>query len=168
VLKEITSTTGVIALVALALALIASVLTVVLQVRLKRMRAAQIVVLGDAGERDLASHALGLQQAFEDLRSLTERGAEQIKGRLDLHGQRLDRSISHSAVVRYDAYGELSGRQSSSVALLDELGTGVVMSSILHRDQARMYVKGVHEGKSQYELSPEEQEAIETALRGSR
>jgi hypothetical protein len=38
------------------------------------------------------------------------------------------------------------------------------MSSILHRDQARLYVKGVREGKSEFELSPEENEAIQTAL----
>ena len=67
-------------------------------------------------------------------------------------------------MVRYDAYGEMSGRQSSSMALLDDNGTGVVLSSILHRDQARMYVKGVRDGRSEIELSPEEDEAIRTAL----
>jgi hypothetical protein len=66
-------------------------------------------------------------------------------------------------VVRYDAYNEMSGRQSSSIALLDDTGTGVVMSSILHRDQARLYVKNVQNGQSDFELSPEEQEAIQTA-----
>ena len=50
-------------------------------------------------------------------------------------------------MIRYDAYNEMSGRQSSSMALLDEKGTGVVMSSILHRDQARLYVKGVRDGE---------------------
>ena len=67
-------------------------------------------------------------------------------------------------MIRYDAYGEMSGRQSSSMALLDDNGTGVVLSSILHRDQARMYVKGVRDGRSELELSPEEDEAIRTAI----
>ena len=58
----------------------------------------------------------------------------------------------------------MSGRQSSSMALLDETGTGVVLSSILHREQARMYVKGVRDGAAEFELSPEEDEAIRTAL----
>jgi hypothetical protein len=58
----------------------------------------------------------------------------------------------------------MSGRQSSSIALLDDAGTGVVMSSILHREQARLYVKGVRDGKSEFELSPEETEAIQAAL----
>ena len=56
------------------------------------------------------------------------------------------------------------GQQSSSVALLDSRRSGVVISSILHRDQARVYVKQVREGESELELSPEEQEAIDTAL----
>jgi hypothetical protein len=50
------------------------------------------------------------------------------------------------------------------MALLDDTGTGVVLSSILHRDQARMYVKGVRAGRAEIELSPEEDEAIRTAL----
>ena len=67
-------------------------------------------------------------------------------------------------MVRYDAYGEMTGRQSSSMALLDDAGTGVVLSSILHREQARMYVKSIREGQSEFELSPEENEAIASAL----
>jgi len=48
----------------------------------------------------------------------------------------------------------------------DRHRTGVVMSSILHRDQARVYVKAVREGESDLALSPEEQEAIENAMAG--
>jgi hypothetical protein len=60
----------------------------------------------------------------------------------------------------------MSGRQSSTIALLDERRSGVVMSSILHRDQARVYVKQIHQGESELELSPEEREAIDRALTG--
>ena len=66
--------------------------------------------------------------------------------------------------MRYDAYGEMSGHQSSSVALLDAHRSGVVISSILHRDQARVYVKQLNDGVPTLELSPEEQEAVDTAL----
>ena len=48
---------------------------------------------------------------------------------------------------------ELSGQQSSTVALLDARRTGIVISSILHRDQARFYVKEPREGNSEYELA---------------
>ena len=75
--------------------------------------------------------------------------------------------MAYRSLIRYDAYGEMSGRQSSSVALLDEHRSGVVLSSILHRDQARVYVKQIVEGRSELDLSPEEQEAIDTALAGA-
>jgi hypothetical protein len=75
--------------------------------------------------------------------------------------------VTHFAVIRYDAMNEMTGRQSSSVALLDGRRNGVVFSSILHRDQARLYAKQVVGGRSELELSPEEQEAVEAALRGA-
>ena len=81
--------------------------------------------------------------------------------------RRIDGSVAHTSLVRYDAYGEMSGRQSSSVALLDSRRSGVVVSAIHHRDQARVYVKHMHEGASEVELSPEELEAVETAMAGA-
>jgi hypothetical protein len=70
--------------------------------------------------------------------------------------------------VRYDAYNEMSGRQSTSIALLDAHRDGIVLSSILHRDQARLYAKLVHGGRAELELSPEEAEAVRLALEGDR
>jgi hypothetical protein len=78
--------------------------------------------------------------------------------------ERLDGAIAFRALVRYDAYGEMSGRQSTSIALLDATRSGVVLSSIHHRDQARLYAKQVHQGQAELELSPEENEAVRLAL----
>ena len=80
--------------------------------------------------------------------------------------QRLDGAIAYRSLVRYDAYGEMSGRQSTSIALLDANRSGIVLSSIHHRDQARMYAKQVRAGRGELELSPEEEEAVRTALDG--
>ena len=66
--------------------------------------------------------------------------------------------------MRYDAYNELSGAQSSSLALLDAQRTGVVLTSIVRRDQARIYVKQLNHGEAEFELSPEEQQAVDQAL----
>jgi Protein of unknown function (DUF4446) len=78
--------------------------------------------------------------------------------------QRIDGCVAYTSLVRYDAMGELSGQQSSSMALLDSHRTGVVVSSILHRDQARVYLKQGREGESELELSPEERQAIDAAM----
>jgi hypothetical protein len=66
--------------------------------------------------------------------------------------------------VRYDAYNELSGHQSVSIALLDDKRSGIVLSSIHHRDQARVYAKAVIAGEGELELSPEEAQAVAAAL----
>jgi hypothetical protein len=161
---ELTSTAGIVALVAGGIAIVALVLAATLAMRLRQLQAAQRFILGDGGGRDIVAHGQQLQRGFDALHANVQQTFGQVDQRMAAAEARLDEAISNSAVIRYDAYNELSGRQSSSIALLDDRGNGVVMSSILHRDQARVYVKGVHGGTSELELSPEESEAIQTAL----
>jgi hypothetical protein len=162
--NDLTDPAGIVALAATALALIALVVLSVLAVRVRRLRATQTVVLGPAGREDLVAHASGLHQAFDALHERVEEVAANLEDRMSGAEARLDGAIAYRALVRYDAYGELSGRQSSSLALLDAHGDGVVLSCITHRDTARLYCKQVIGGRGEYELSPEEDEAIATAL----
>jgi hypothetical protein len=163
---DLTTTQGIVALAAAGVAVVALLWTIVNSVRLRRLRAAQRTVLGD-GSADLVQHASTLQEAFIQLRDWLEETAERLDGRMTEAERRIDRSVTHTSLVRYDAYGEMSGRQSTSVALLDTQRSGVVVSAIHHRDQARVYVKHLHEGASEVELSPEEIEAVETAMSGA-
>jgi hypothetical protein len=163
-MDDLISTQGIVALAAAGVALIAFVLACVIAVKLRRLRAAQQAVLGGSEERDLITHAARLETAFGELRDWVEETATRLEERMSQGEQRVDGAIAYRSLVRYDAYGEMSGRQSSSVALLDARRSGVVVSSILHRDQARVYVKQIVEGESELELSPEEHEAIQTAL----
>jgi hypothetical protein len=164
---DLTTTQGIVALVAAGVALIALVLAIVLAFKLRSLRRAQRAVLGDEG-RDLVAHSAELDSAFVSLREYVEEALVQLEQRAQTADQRINECIAYRAVVRYDAYGEMSGAQSSSVAVLDAHRSGIVLSSIMHRDQARVYVKEVREGQSTIELSPEEQQAIETALAGGR
>jgi hypothetical protein len=166
-MDDLTSTTGIVALAAAALALGSLVFTVVLAVKLRRLRAAQTAVLGAAGTQDLVAHAARIESGFTDLREWVEDALGHSDRRMSEAEARIDGCIAYRALVRYDAYNEMSGRQSSSYALLDAHRSGVVVSSILHRDQARVYVKQIHHGESELELSPEEHEAIDTALSAS-
>jgi Protein of unknown function (DUF4446) len=161
---ELTSTEGIAALAAGGVALISLIFCIVLAIRVRRLRAAQRAVLGEGGERDLVSHAATLEEAFVQLRDWVEETARRLEERMGAAEGRIDGCVAYRSLVRYDAYGEMSGRQSSSVALLDAHRSGVVVSSILHRDQARVYVKQINEGQSELDLSPEEQEAIDLAL----
>jgi hypothetical protein len=161
---DLTTASGIAALAAGGAAVLALLLVLVLWIKLRRLRSAQTTVLGTSGQRDLVTHAENLEIGFAQLQALVEETFRRVEERLESDERGIERSISKTAVIRYDAYGEMSGRQSSSMALLDDTGTGVVLSSILHRDQARLYVKGVRDGRSELELSPEEDEAIRTAM----
>lgn len=165
-MDDLTTTTGIVALAAAATAIVALVLGAVLALQLRRVRAAQRVVLGSGSARDLVEHAAELGHAFEALRAYVEESALRLDSRLGTAEERLDGAIAYRGVLRYDAYNELSGRQSASIALLDATRSGVVLSSIHHRDQARLYAKQVREGEADIELSPEEQEAVRLALAG--
>jgi hypothetical protein len=163
---QLTSTTGVVALAACVVALAALTVAVVGLVRLRRLRADQRVLLGGGHAGDLVEHAARIEQEFHALHAYVGDVAARLDGRLGTAEHRLDGTIAHRGLVRYDAYNEMSGRQSCSIAFLDAHGSGIVFSSIHHRDQARLYAKHVVDGTPEYELSPEEAEAIRLALAG--
>ena len=165
-MDDLTTTTGIVALAAVALALAALVAGTVALVRLRHLRAAQRVILGGHGERDLVTHGAELTEGFEALRDWIEEVGARLDGRLAAAEERLDGAIAYRGLLRYDAYNEMSGRQSTSIALLDTTRSGIVLSSIHHRDQARLYAKQVRDGQAELELSPEEEEAMRLALAG--
>jgi hypothetical protein len=72
--------------------------------------------------------------------------------------------LRNVALVRYDAFGEMSGRMSFSLALLDEHGDGVTISAVAGPTDTRVYAKAVADGKGEHDLSPEEQQAVAAAL----
>jgi len=93
-------------------------------------------------DEDLPSDAAGLRREVAALR------AEAVG------------ALRHLAVVRYDAFDEMGGRLSWSLALLDDAGDGVVLTSIRGRNEARTYAKSVLAWSGEQELSPEEAEAV--------
>jgi Protein of unknown function (DUF4446) len=154
---------GIVAIAAAAVAVVALLGCLALALSLRRVRAAQRLVLGES-ERDVIAHAVDLQETFIALREYVGDVAEGLEERLGAVELALQGAISHRSLVRYDAYNELSGQQSMSIALLDGTRSGIVLSCIHHRDQARVYAKQVRRGQSELELSPEEAEAVQLAL----
>ncbi len=161
---ELSSTVGVVALAAAALALIAICLAAALLRQLRRLRADQKAVLGEQKAQDLVAHAAALDASFRALSEYVNGVAERLDGRLTVAEMRLDGAIAHCGLIRYDAYNEMSGRQSTSIALLDSRKSGVVLSSIHHRDEARLYAKQISEGAPELRRAPEEEEALRLAL----
>jgi Protein of unknown function (DUF4446) len=164
VVAAITDTQGIVAIAAAAIAVVALITCGALAMSVRKLRRSQRLVIGEQGERDVVAHAAAMQDAFEALRGYVEDVAARLDGRLAGAETALHGAITHRALVRYDAYNELSGQQSMSIALLDDARSGIVLSCIHHRDQARVYAKQVHGGQGELELSPEEAEAVRLAL----
>ena len=90
-----------------------------------------------------------------------------VQGSVGSHGTVDPRALRDIAIVRYDALQEMSGQLSFSLALLNALGDGVVLSSINGRAETRTYAKPVLAGRGSQELSPEEAQAVHTARLGT-
>ena len=131
-----------IAIGAAVLSAVALLLAIAFFVQLRGVRRAQKVMIG-GGTDDFVEFAVSLQ------------------ARID---KRVDGCLSHTSIVRYDAYEDAGGHQSASLAFLDAARSGVVVSAIQGRDYARIYVKELDRGRASVALSPEEQQAVDRAM----
>jgi hypothetical protein len=127
--------------------------------KVRRVRAAQLVLLG-GGKSDLVDFAVSLQGRIDDL----HRAVDEVAAALSRVDRRIDDCVSKSSIVRYDAYEDKAGQSSATIALLNAARSGVVLSAIQGRDYARIYMKELDRGRPSVALSPEELEAVERAM----
>ena len=72
-------------------------------------------------------------------------------------------AISHTGVVAYDAFGDIAGHLSRSIALVNDEGDGVVISLLVARSETLFFTKEVRAGRGVEVLSPEEERALARA-----
>jgi hypothetical protein len=114
---------------------------------------ASATLSGDEAVGSLLGRIERIEQAVRTLNQTDRRQQYQIEG-----------SVRRVALLRYDAFEDVGGRLSFSCAMLDEQGTGVVITSINGRQETRVYAKPVTARTSSYNLSAEEEEAIRQAM----
>lgn len=109
-----------------------------------------------------------LEQVLDSYLAQAQATAAQVE-RLNKVSQQLEKaaklSLQHLGVVRYDAFPDVGGQQSFSVAIVDGLGNGVVISSLAGRQFTRTYAKPLQRWQTEYSLTEEEKEAIAMAYR---
>jgi hypothetical protein len=125
---------------------------------LLRRRLRRVLPEGESGGIDEI-----LERQLKRIDSLTERVEALNKLHHELENL-TQRTIQKVAVIRYNPFSDTGGDQSFAIAMLDSLGNGVVVSSLHSRTDTRVFAKPVQSGRSRFQLSDEEQDAIKKAL----
>ena len=153
----------------LALAIVAGVallcllMLLALAMRLRKLRREYAVLRGEEGDEKDIFAAVGRSMRRLDQ---TDQRIDELAQALEAHGALGRFAVQKFGMVRYNAFEEMGGNLSFSLALLDDHGDGVVLTSISGRTEARMYAKPVKGLTSSHNLSEEEREAISNAVAG--
>lgn len=153
------SSAGSVAIIALVLALLALTGVVLLLARQQRLLGQYQSFMRGASGRDLEDilndHVALVQETAKQVQA-TDQGVRRLELASRYHIQNL-------GIIRYNPFHDTGGDQSFAIALVDDHGTGVALSSLHSRGATRVYAKPLVEWESTYSLSDEEQQAIEQA-----
>lgn len=155
------SSTSLVALLGAIIAVVALAFVVILSARTARMRRDyRLLEAADGRESFIEAVARKTEEVHNLRTEVTE-----LAGQLQRTRQDLGQALRHVSVVRFDAFGDMGGRMSFAVAITDDHGDGVIMTTIHARAESRTYIKGVRRGEADVLLSPEEQQALDGSLR---
>ncbi len=121
--------------------------------RLQRLSAG---ATGASLERVLVDHLARVEQV--DTRQ------NQMEERVSALEAQIPWCVQRVGLVRYDAFDDVGGQQSFSLALLDARQNGLVLTSVYSRSDVRVYAKAIRQGQPSHPLSEEEVQAIQNAL----
>lgn len=149
---------------ALGAAALAVLLALWLAIRLRRVERAWKRVVRAAPDQNAADTLLRQVDRLEEI------GGRLATAETELtHLSRLiEGCVQHVGLIRYDAFEEVGGLQSFSVALLDGQRDGIVISGIYSRSDMRVYIKLLKEGRAATTMTKEEMAAVGQALGASR
>ena len=145
------------------LAFIALLVGLLLSLRLRKLRREYALLRGNNGEeRDIFSAVGRTLRRIEASDKRMDDFLQSLQAQTELSRY----SLQRFGIVRYNAFEEMGGNLSFSLAILDDHGDGLVMTSINGRADSRTYAKPVKGLTSTHTLSDEEREAIASAVAG--
>ena len=144
-------------------ALLCLLMVLIFAMRLRKLRREYAILRSEEGEERDIFAAVGRSMRKLDA---ADRRLDALAEALDAHAAIARFAIQKFGMVRYNAFEEMGGNLSFSLALLDDHGDGVVLTSISGRTEARIYAKPVKGLESSHNLSDEEREAISSAVAG--
>jgi HAMP domain-containing protein len=116
--------------------------------------------------KDAASLEPLIHEVLEKMKDLSQSDEDLRTHAIDLD-KRLSQSVRNVSTLRFKAFEAGASNQSFAIALLDEKGNGVVMSSLHNRDRVTTYAKPIKAFKSTYELTEEELHTIEESKKAN-
>lgn len=146
------------------IAIVAIIMTMVLYSRMKKFEKAY---------SSLQSFMSGLKMEdllkanLKEVRELSQQGSSQ-GARLDKIEEKLRRDIDRAELVRFNSFQNMGAELSFALALLNQEGTGVVLTGIHTIEESRIYCKAIEKGQATVKLNKEEKEAIEKACKTTK
>jgi hypothetical protein len=154
---------GIVALVALGVAVFTLTLLIYVVIRHQRLLKRYRLLLNGPTGRDLDQ--ILVAQASDIERIMAEVAA--AKAHLSALEEATKKHLSRVGVVRFNPFPEMGSDLSFAIALLDQQDNGLVLSSLYSRTESRVYAKPIVAGKSTYTLTDEEKEALHLARNNS-
>lgn len=103
-----------------------------------------------------------IHQIVDEVEAIHSKNAEHLSHIKQLDG-RLKRAVQGISTVRFNPFRDMGSKQSFATALLNEQGDGVVISTLYSRDRTSVFAKPIKAFGSEYELTPEEDQALKEA-----
>ena len=160
----VTDNTEIIIIVLTALVAILLLINIFSYAEFRKARRMYRAFMVGVDKQNLESGLLDLVTRVANL----EEGRTEHRKQLCEIERNLARSIQCVSMVRFNAFNDMGGELSFALAMLDSEGTGVAVSSIYGRAEARIYAKTIVKGKSSHVLSKEEEQAIKEASKNQK
>lgn len=144
---------------AVVMILILAILLILSMIRIRKLNRKYTTFMKGATGKDLESSILS---RFKDIDTL-KTDMEYISGKLNIACDTLLTAYQKMSIVKYDAFKEMGGKLSFSLAMLDEKNNGYILTSVHTREGCYTYVKEIIKGESFVVLSEEERKALEEA-----
>ena len=149
--------------VTIALSIVSIIVAVVLIIVLCKLKTLKRRVDSLTRGKDTESLEDIIVSYLERVESLEE-GEEITRAALNAIKDNLKITYQKTGLVKYDAFREMSGALSYSLALLDQKNDGILISSMYSREGCYTYAKDVVNGECKINLSEEETEALKQAV----
>ena len=146
----------------LVITIVAIILSIVILLKLKGLKRRYNLFMNG---KDAESLEPLLLKRFEEIDALKSANFKNTQGLAEIF-DRLQFVYQKVGIAKYDAFNEMGGKLSFSLAMLDNRNNGYIINSMHSREGCYTYIKEIINGQSYIDLGDEERKALNQALAG--